>query len=156
MPGYRKDVKSLCHTFWSFGYDLRIYTDLTALGLRQTVKNLAKEKIPKTKDSIFKDYQSLVVCILSHGGPGSVYGVDNIPVNVSELQWAFNAEHCELQGKAKIFFVQACQGGKEQNCLEISYTEVLEILKNRKEIAKKRNITNFTKLKIFHEHHLII
>ena len=137
MIGYRKDVKSLCNTFWSFGYDLRIYVDLTAQGLRQTVKDLAAEKDPKTKDSIFKGYQSLVVCILSHGGPGSVYGVDNIPVNVSELQWAFNAEHCELQEKAKIFFVQACQGGNKQNSMLISNDTVKDICTNTMEQAKR-------------------
>ena len=134
-------MKSLCKTFWLFGYDLRIYADLTAQGLLQTVKSLAEEKKPNG-DSIFKDYASLVVCILSHGGPGTVEGVDLESVNVSELQWAFSRGTSrltgpDLQDKPKIFFIQACQGGKQQNPRKVSDLEKKVIKSKEKEKAQR-------------------
>ena len=132
-------MKSLCKTFWLFGYDLRIYADLTAEGLKQTVKDLAEEK--KDGDSIFKGYASLVVCILSHGGPGTVEGIDGKPVNVSELQWAFSSEKCpDLQDKPKIFFIQACQGIKTQNLMERSKGEELLVIHKKQQETTQRSI----------------
>ena len=127
----------MCKTFWLFGYDLRIYADLTAQGLLETVKDLAMEKKPNG-DSIFKGYASLVVCILSHGGPGTVEGIDGQPVNVSELQWAFSRETCpDLQDKAKIFFIEACQGNKGQNRKEYSVEEAQVIYKKQLETTRR-------------------
>jgi len=105
LPGYRQDVKSLCITFWQFGLDIRTYVNLTAERLTQTTKELAKEK-DANDDSIFKGYASLVVCILSHGGLETVYGIDGKAVNIKDLQLAFSAEQCpELYGKPKVFFI---------------------------------------------------
>ena len=95
------------------------------------------EKEANNCDSIFKGYASLVVCILSHGGPGTVEGVDLESVNVSELQWAFSRENCpDLQDKPKIFFIQACQGNKKQN-LKHSLVEVKSIYDKQQEAAHK-------------------
>ena len=134
-------MESLCETFWQFGYDLRIYADLTAQGLLQTVKDLAKEKKPNG-DSIFKSYASLGVCILSHGGPGTVEGIDGGSVNVSELQWAFSRETCpELQNKAKIFFIQACQGNKGQNRKEYSSIESMRVIYKKLLVTLQRRMS---------------
>ena len=90
------------------------HKNLTAAELRQTMKDLAKEKGPNG-ESIFQGYASLVVCLLSHGDQGTVCGVDNEKVNVVELQYEiFNSESCpELSDKPKIFIIQACQGDKK-------------------------------------------
>ena len=112
----------MCNTFWQFGYDIRIYADLTAKELRQTMTALAKERVVDNKDtadkaddgdnnssSIFKGYASVVIWILSHGGRGheTVYGTDGESVDIQELLWAFSAEQCpDLQGKPKVFFIQ--------------------------------------------------
>ena len=134
-------MKSLCKTFWLFGYDLRIYADLTGKELLQTVKSLAEEKKPNG-DSIFKGYASLVVCILSHGGPGTVEGIDGQPVNVSELQWAFSRETCpDLQDKAKIFFIQACQGNKGQNRKEYSSIESMRVIYKKLLVTLQRRMS---------------
>ena len=138
LIGYRKDVKSLCKTFWLFGYDLRIYADLTAQELLETVENLAKEKDSNNNYSIFRGYASLVVCILSHGDPGTVEGIDGESVRVSDLQWAFSSEKCpDLQDKPKIFFIQACRGGWRQNETEITKKEASDIYKNHTETANR-------------------
>ncbi|KAM9346833.1 caspase-8 [Symphorus nematophorus] len=57
----------------------------------------------------------LVCCILSHGLEGSVYGVDGLTVTISKLMEPFNGSNCSsLTEKPKLFFIQACQGTKEQ------------------------------------------
>ena len=63
----------------------------------------------------FEDYASLVICILSHGIKGHVYGVDWEPVLINELMYRFNDGNFEaLEGKPKIFIVLACQGSNNQ------------------------------------------
>ena len=107
LAGYREDVKSIYNTFLLFGYDIRVYADLTAEGLLKTVRDIAAEKVENTGDSIFTNYNSLVVFVLSHGGLVTVYGHDGEQVNVSELQWAFCCQNCpDLQNKPKLFFIQ--------------------------------------------------
>lgn len=57
----------------------------------------------------------LVCCVLSHGSEGGVYGVDGSIVSIKDLMQPFNGEMCpSLFKKPKIFFIQACQGIKEQ------------------------------------------
>ena len=106
------DVKTLSETFLNFGYDLRIYANLKKDELIETFKQLAS-------DGMFKWYASLVVCLLSHGGLGTVEGIDGEPVNViSDIQWTFNSQKCpDLINKPKIFIFQACQGNIGQRMI---------------------------------------
>jgi len=54
----------------------------------------------------------LVLCILSHGEKGSVFGKDGELVTLEELQTLFDGRHCwQLAGRPKVFLIQACQGG---------------------------------------------
>lgn len=50
---------------------------------------------------------------VSHNGfPGAVYGVDGQHVPVQHITNYLNGQHCpSLQGKPKLFFIQACGGG---------------------------------------------
>ena len=116
--GSEKDAEALSKTFEGFGYELRPYENLTAEQLRQTLNDLAKEK-DSMGQSIFKQYASLVVCLLSHGSLGSVMGIDRKQVNVLELQYeTFNSETCpDLNDKPKIFIIQACQGNIGQRMI---------------------------------------
>lgn len=62
----------------------------------------------------------LVCCILSHGQDGSVYGVDGRTVTIRELMESFNGLNCSsLTEKPKLFFIQACQGTREQKAVSI-------------------------------------
>ena len=112
--GSKVDATALGKTFRGFGFVVRDHRNLTAAELRQTLKDLAKEKGPNG-ESIFQGYASLVVCLLSHGDQGTVCGVDNEEVNVVQLQYEiFNSESCpDLSDKPKIFIIQACQGDKK-------------------------------------------
>lgn len=54
---------------------------------------------------------SQVVCVLSHGDMGSVYGTDKHQVSLRQLTLPFTSRSAPtLAGKPKMFFVQACQG----------------------------------------------
>ena len=95
-------MKTICVTFWLFGFDIRVYADLKAEEVLDTVNKLAKEDL--------KNYNSLVVFVLSHGGLVTVSGHNGVQVNINQLQWPFRAQNCpDLQDKPKIFFIQ--QGG---------------------------------------------
>lgn len=54
---------------------------------------------------------STIVCVLTHGEHGELYGVDDIGVPVLEFVSSLNAKHCPaLAHKPKLFFLQACRG----------------------------------------------
>ena len=110
LPGYRQDVINLCSTFWIFGFDLRVYVDLTGDQMLKTAEKLTREENKSgTDDSIFVDYASVVVCILSHGTNGQkVVGVDNKLVDIEQLRDHFNKAKA-LSNKFKLFVVQMCR-----------------------------------------------
>ena len=54
------------------------------------------------------DHDSFICCILSHGNPRGIQGVDDKTVTVTELANIVNCDR--LHGKQKIFFFQACRG----------------------------------------------
>ncbi|KAG7226939.1 hypothetical protein INR49_022234 [Caranx melampygus] len=77
-------------------------------------------------------YDCCVVIMLSHGTevshsrfPGAVYGVDGQFVPVQLITNFLNGQHCpSLQGKPKLFFIQACGGGERDTGFEVSPDEV--------------------------------
>jgi len=53
-----------------------------------------------------------ILCILSHGEKGVIYGADGKSVQVEELEKLFDGWQCnQLAGRPKLFLIQACQGG---------------------------------------------
>ncbi len=58
-------------------------------------------------------YSSMVVCILSHGNKGVVYGVDSKAVAIEGLKYKLG--RCkDLKEKPKMFVILACQGDNDQ------------------------------------------
>ncbi|NXY29069.1 CASP8 protein, partial [Pomatorhinus ruficollis] len=97
------DAAALRNVFSKLHFRVEEYRDLTAEGIRETVKSF------QIKDH--KDKDCFVCCILSHGKKGIVYGVDGQEVPIRELTTVFTAQNCNsLAGKPKVFFIQACQG----------------------------------------------
>ena len=88
----------------------------------------AKDLLYYTDDLIRRDfsgYASLVVCILSHGDENVVKGTDFKNVTIDDLKYKFNSHNCpSLNGKPKIWIVQACQGHKSQGVLPKSNTQL--------------------------------
>jgi hypothetical protein len=84
---------------------------LTAQELRYQINELTQQN--------FSSYASLVVCILSHGDKGVVEGVDSECIKINDLKYKFNSNDCPtLNGKPKIWIIQACQGGDVQQPIQ--------------------------------------
>ncbi|NXK58219.1 CASP8 protein, partial [Sylvietta virens] len=97
------DAAALRNVFSKLHFRVEEYRDLTAEGIRKTVKSFQSED--------HEDKDCFVCCVLSHGKKGIIYGVDGQEVAIRELTTSFTAQNCNsLAGKPKVFFIQACQG----------------------------------------------
>ncbi|KAL0963871.1 hypothetical protein UPYG_G00314640 [Umbra pygmaea] len=105
--GTQIDEKSLVSVFEWLGFEIHVKSDCTRAQILSLVEEFCK-----------RDYSQgncLVCCILSHGLEGGVYGVDGEEVKIREITEPFSGLMCNsLKGKPKLFFIQACQGTKEQ------------------------------------------
>ncbi|XP_013766012.1 caspase-2 isoform X4 [Pundamilia nyererei] len=107
--GGEVDDEVLRKVFTELDYIVAVHRDLTAQGMRTCIENFSRRPEHQTVDSC-------VVCLLSHGVEGAVYGTDG---KLLQLDWVFEAfdnAHCPLlQNKPKMFFIQACRG-EEMDC----------------------------------------
>ncbi|XP_023282076.1 caspase-2 isoform X3 [Seriola lalandi dorsalis] len=107
--GGEVDDEVLRKVFTELDYMVAVHRDLTAQGMRSCIENFCRRQDHRTVDSC-------VVCLLSHGVEGAVYGTDG---ELLQLDWVFEAfdnAHCPLlQNKPKMFFIQACRGD-EMDC----------------------------------------
>ena len=56
--------------------------------------------------------QCCVLCVLSHGENGAIYGTDGKLLPVAELKYHLDARRCPtLKDKPKLIFLEACRGG---------------------------------------------
>ncbi|XP_045067960.1 LOW QUALITY PROTEIN: caspase-8 [Coregonus clupeaformis] len=105
--GTQVDERSLVSVFEWLGFETQVEPDCSREQLLSLVAEL------RSRDHSQMD--CLVCCVLSHGLEGGVYGVDGLEVRVRELTEPFAGLECSsLRGKPKLFFIQACQGTKEQ------------------------------------------
>ncbi|XP_076018385.1 caspase-8 [Genypterus blacodes] len=106
-PGTKEDEMILREVFSSLGFKVEIRRDLTAAAMRKEVAELSRQN--------FLQHDALVVCVLSHGEVGCVFGIDGKEVLLRELTKLFTSEKAHtLAGKPKLFFIQACQGKQSQ------------------------------------------
>ncbi|XP_030606020.1 caspase-2 isoform X3 [Archocentrus centrarchus] len=107
--GGEVDDEVLRKVFTELDYIVTVHRDLTAQGMRTCIENFCRRPEHRTADSC-------VMCLLSHGVEGAVYGTDG---KLLQLDWVFETfdnAHCPfLQNKPKIFFIQACRG-EEMDC----------------------------------------
>ncbi|KAF7670126.1 hypothetical protein LDENG_00050320 [Lucifuga dentata] len=107
--GGEVDDEVLRKVFTELDYLVTIHRDLTAQGMRTCIEKFCRQPDHRTVDSC-------VVCLLSHGVEGAIYGTDG---QLLQLDWVFEAfdnAHCPLlQNKPKMFFIQACRG-EEMDC----------------------------------------
>ncbi|XP_038574565.1 caspase-8-like [Micropterus salmoides] len=105
--GTHEDEKALHKVFTHLGFKVMVHNNLTAEAMRLVLKELSRR-------NFFAD-DALVVCVLSHGEKGCVYGTDEKEVSLQELTQLFISERAPtLAGKPKLFFIQACQGSSYQ------------------------------------------
>ncbi|KAM3861993.1 caspase-8 [Diretmus argenteus] len=110
--GTQIDERSLESVFKWLGFETQIENDCTRDRMLTVVQELRRRD--------HSQMDCLVCCVLSHGQEGSVYGVDGEMVQLIELTEPFNGLQCaSLMEKPKLFFIQACQGTREQQAVPI-------------------------------------
>ncbi|XP_076601082.1 caspase-8 [Chaetodon auriga] len=105
--GTQQDEDALGLVFSQLGFVVKVKKNLTADAMRHELKTLGSRN--------FLDDDALVVCVLSHGEKGCVFGTDEQEVSLQELTQPFTSGRAPtLAGKPKLFFIQACQGSGYQ------------------------------------------
>lgn len=99
----------MAELFYSFHFDVRLRFDLSAAKM--------KKLLLKTAENQSESSDCLVVIIMSHGECGKIEGVDGESIDLMEDVYSrFNNAKCPaLQGKPKVFFIQACRGHDYDN-----------------------------------------
>ena len=101
--------EKLCSTFTQLGFDIEVYSNLFA-------KEIERKISAKSEDIQLKNYNCLIVCILSHGSRGFISGSDGEQVSIHQLQYAFNSQRCpSLHNKPKIFIIQAWRAPEKKD-----------------------------------------
>lgn len=103
--GSNWDADSLEELFGRYlGFHVERYDDLDSHRIVQLMKTVQQQD--------HSALSCLVVAILSHGVNGQVYGTDGQLIKVDTLTDHFTGRWCpSLNGKPKIFLLQACRGG---------------------------------------------
>ncbi|XP_072166109.1 caspase-2-like [Diadema setosum] len=71
------------------------------------------KELHSLKDEIKKFHTSVVIVLMSHGTEEGILGTDDKVVQMKEIKEVFSGRNCpQLNGKPKIFFIQACRGDK--------------------------------------------
>ncbi|MBN3308485.1 CASP2 protein, partial [Amia calva] len=102
--GGEVDEETLSLLFTELDFTVQVQRNLTAEEMRSSLLRFSQKALLRRADAC-------VVCLLSHGVEGSVYGTDGQLVELDWLFQVFDNAHCpQLQNKPKMFFIQACRG----------------------------------------------
>ncbi|XP_068101262.1 caspase-8-like isoform X2 [Hyperolius riggenbachi] len=111
--GTDRDVASLQDVFSKLDFLVTVRSDLGAKEILELVKSYSRKNYEKN--------DCFICCVLSHGNQGVVFGTDGRSTHIKELTYPFQSCLCpSLHGKPKIFFIQACQGERPQQCVPLS------------------------------------
>ncbi|XP_048872633.1 caspase-9-like [Brienomyrus brachyistius] len=121
--GSNIDCDKLEKRFKSLNFIVDVQQNLTHEQIIQQLSALSKKDHSK--------YDCCIAVILSHGCkatknliPGAVHGVNGAIVPVEDITSYLNGEHCpSLQGKPKLFFIQACGGDEMDKGYEVPIQE---------------------------------
>ncbi|EDW81087.1 uncharacterized protein Dwil_GK11868 [Drosophila willistoni] len=112
--GTERDRDVMQNTLLSFGFDVRVYNDLTFEEINKLLKEVAREDHSQN--------DSFVLTVMSHGSEGKVYAKD-MSYPVERLWNPFLGDNCKtLVNKPKIFFIQACRGENLEKAVEYTST----------------------------------
>lgn len=106
--GTERDAEALNQVFKNFGYETRVTTNRLHTEILNDVRDVINESIK---------YDSVIICILSHGYKGIVYGSNSVPVKIEDIEKLIISDR--LIGKPKILVVQACQGEETQRAKQV-------------------------------------
>ena len=108
--GSNDDVISLMRLFDDFGFRTRVHDNLT----KSHMLTLLRE----TSEKDYSRYDCFVCVILSHGSKDGIYGTDDEVINLEAITSLFRRDECpSLEGKPKIFLIQACRGNQRDRVL---------------------------------------
>lgn len=103
--------------------EIRLKIVFKALNYKVKVKaNLTHSQIFEEIDKVVdecKKYDSIFICVLSHGCDGVVYGTNSIPVEIEAIKHRMISK--KLIGKPKVLIIQACQGINTQRAVLINH-----------------------------------
>ncbi|KAM8719906.1 hypothetical protein ACLKA7_006029 [Drosophila subpalustris] len=99
------DRQRLSDVFSALGYSVESHDNVDHLAMLDIIRFACAR-------SMLRD--SLIVCILSHGFEGAVYGCDSIPVSIIDIQNVLCADE-HLYDKPKLLIIQACQQNEKNN-----------------------------------------
>ncbi|XP_019639398.1 PREDICTED: caspase-3-like [Branchiostoma belcheri] len=98
------DADSLFKQLSGLGFEMQMNDNLTCKEMKKVLKEAAAAD--------HSDTDCILVALLSHGEEKTVYGTDGT-LDIADLAAYFNGVNCKsLVGKPKIFIIQACQGSK--------------------------------------------
>ena len=101
-----EDVKGLKSLFDDFNFTTKIHDNLE----QREIKGLLQD----TSEKDFGRYDCFVCVILSHGSKDGIYGTDDNLINIEAITSCFRRNECpSLEGKPKIFLIQACRGSEQ-------------------------------------------
>ncbi|KAK6187860.1 hypothetical protein SNE40_005793 [Patella caerulea] len=111
--GCKADTKALKTTFKKLGFRVKCFKNLEARQIAKTLKE-ASENFNHGEADCF------ACVILSHGDEfytslrerkNMIYGIDEGRISVERIMNYFDSQNCPaLQGKPRLFFIQACRG----------------------------------------------
>ena len=104
--GSNDDVKNLTSLFDDFNFRTRVHNNQT----RSEMLKLLTE----TAEKDYSKFDCFVCVILSHGSKDCIYGTDEELIKVEAITSLFRRDECpSLEGKPKIFLIQACRGTEQ-------------------------------------------
>ncbi|XP_030842855.1 caspase-7 [Strongylocentrotus purpuratus] len=99
------DCRNLENVFKQLGFNVVVHKDLKGRDIQQMIEQLRKHN--------HTQFDCFIFAVLSHGIEGAVYGVDEYLVKIEDIVSQFGSDRCPtLNGKPKLFFLQACRGEK--------------------------------------------
>lgn len=127
--GSNVDARNLQTLFTSLRYKVKLVENVRARNLKDVVFKFAKED--------HKKFDSVIVCLLSHGLEGKIYGIDGGLVSIEEIMRMFKGNNTkDLIGKPKLFFIQACRGGEFDRGINIEKTDSAEAPDEEKKVEE--------------------
>lgn len=111
--GSARDAAALEQTFAAHGYRCVQRTDLRADAMRAQIDDIVRQSA---------GFDSLIVCIMSHGIRGHVFGSDSVPVSIE----AIKRQMANVPDIPKLLVVQACQPDEDGEVVEEEEQKVVE------------------------------
>ncbi|CAH1239904.1 CASP2 [Branchiostoma lanceolatum] len=102
--GGEVDLLNIEHLLLGLGFQTFPEEDKSAEDMCSILKNFAAKEEHRAADAC-------IVVLMSHGAQGEIYGTDGKTVEYRDIFAVFDNKNCpDLQGKPKLFFIQACRG----------------------------------------------